>query len=501
MLDMKKAQNVLVLLPNQLFAPDLLPQADVVYVVEEPLFFGADQQYPFALHKQKLVLHRASMRRYVEEALWPAGINVEYIELKDIGSTAEILFRAKSAGAEMVQIFDPNDHTIESRLKVAIEESIEPPFELRVLPSPNFYLQRGEAQQFFADKSSHSFATFYQWQRERFNILIDKKFKPVGGSWMHEPKERKALPVDYVAPGFESFGDNKYVAEARKWVEEHFTDNPGSLEHFLWPTSSVEARAALDDFLRNRLADFATYQDAIDGQGVMLYHSGLSAALDCGLINPQEVIATTLAYVDKHTDLSLDSVEGFVRRILGWREYVRAIYVAQHSSMRSASQERLAEAWLTSTTGLPPVDDVISKVDKNAYVHGAERLMVAGNAMLLCEEKPEAIYAWYMSMFIDAYDWSVTPNVFAMTHFTDLGGMITKPYISSSAYVRTMSHYPEGEWCNIWDGLFWGFVERHHELLAKNPHTSTLAKGLSRIDADRRRIIDYRAQDFLNTIH
>ncbi len=499
---MKKIQNALILFPNQLFAPDLLPKVDTVYVVEDPLFFGADQQYPAMLHKQKLVLHRATMRRYVEEALWPAGINVEYIELHDAGSTENVLHRAKTAGAEMVQIFDLTDHTMEVRIKKAIDETIEPPFELRVLPSPNFYVRRGEIQEFFANKPQHTFADFYQWQRERFNILIDKKFKPVGGAWMHEPDEQKPLPHDYVAPGFESFGDNPYVAEAKKWVEKHFANNPGSLESFVWPTSHTEATEWLKDFLRNRLVSYGLYGDAIDGQSMLVHHSGLSAALNVGLLNPQDVVDAALTYADTE-DVDLSNLEPLIRRVLGWREYVRGLYVTQHISLRSGGgqiQQPLPNAFWQGTTGLPPVDDVIAKVNKNAYAHHNERLMIMGNIMLLCEVKPDAMYEWFLSLFIDSYDWMLVPNIYGISQLSDLGGMVTKPYISASTYIRSMSHYPEGEWCNVWDGLFWNYVERHRDTLAKNPRTSVLVKSLARVNPDRRRIITYRAQDFLDSL-
>jgi deoxyribodipyrimidine photolyase-related protein len=500
---MKHIESALLLYPNQLFAVEHIPKVDIVYVIEDPLYFGTDEQYPIAFHKQKLVLHRASMRRYVEEQLWANEIDVEYLELVDVQNSGEVLSHAQKAGANLVYMFDPCDYVLEKRLHSALATNVTSPFELRVLPTPNFMLRKGEVEEFFADKSQHLFAPFYQWQRERFNILIDKKYKPEGGKWSYDLENRKKLPADQQPPGFASFGDNTYVTEAIKWVESRFPDNPGSVDGFMWPTNHDEAIVWLRDFLEHRLELFGPYEDAMDGEAMLLYHSGISAPLNIGLLTPTQVVEATLAHHQK-SPISLPSLEGFIRQIIGWREYVRGLYVTQGTNMRKSNglqQTRtLSTAWWDGTTGLPPVDDVITKVQKHAYAHHIERLMIMGNAMLLCEIHPDEVYTWYMSLFIDAYDWVMVPNVYGMSQFSDLGSMVTKPYISGSNYILSMSHYQKDEWCDIWDGLFWGFVERHEEMLAKNPRTSMMVKSLHKLNKDRKRIISYRAQDFLNSI-
>ncbi len=499
----KNIQSALILLPNQLFNPDLFPQVDVVIVAEEPLLFGTDTQYPLPMHKQKLVLHRASVRRYIEEVLWAREISVEYMELESIEFSAQPLVRAQNMGAELVYMFDPTDHAIEQRYKKALETEIKTPFELRVEPNPSFMLRRSEVQEYFGDKKQHRFADFYQYQRERFNILIDENYKPVGGKWSYDVENRKSLPKDHVVPGFASFGDNKYVEDAKIWVEKNFADNPGSLEDFFWPTSHDEAQQWLADFVKHRLTDFGPYEDAIDGTAVLQYHSGISAPLNIGLITPEEVVAAIIAQHEK-SPVPLPSLEGFIRQVIGWREYIRALYITQQVSLRNANElehtRALGPVWWTGETNIPPVDDVIKKVQKHAYAHHIERLMVVGNLMLLTETKPTEVYRWFMSLFIDSYDWVMVPNVYGMSQFSDLGSMVTKPYISGSNYILNMSHYEKGLWCDVWDGLFWDFIEKHKDVLAKNPRTSMMVKQLSKIDSDRRRIIAYRAQDFLTSI-
>lgn len=499
---MKHIKSALILLPNQLFPAEYLPEVDLVLMVEEPLFYGADKQYPLEIHKQKLVLHRASMRWYIEQVLWPKNFNVEYIELGDMEYSAQSLLKAQSMGAELVFMFDPTDHALDARYKKALENDVTTPFELRVLPNPSFMLRRGEVQEFFDGKTKHNFTDFYQYQRERFNILIDEKYKPAGGKWSYEVAKQTSLPAGHSAPGFSAFGDTDYVNDAKKWVEKNFVGNPGSLDNFFWPTTQDEAISWLGDFITQRLENFGMYQEAIDGQAVMQYHSGISAVLNIGLITPQEVVDAVLAAHAKKP-LPLASVEGFIRQIIGWREYVRALYITQHTAMRSAelNQSRLlSSAWFTGDTGIPPLDDVIKKVDAHAYAHHIERSMIVGNLMLLCEVSQDEIYKWYASLFIDAYDWCVVPNIYSISRLSDLGGMITKAHISDSTYILEKSHYTKDIWCDIWDGLFWEFVDKHQKLLSADPRTKSFVKQLGKIDADRRRIIAYRAQDFLASI-
>ena len=499
---MAQIQTALILYPNQLFAPELLPEVDVIYVVEEPLFFGTDSQYPLPLHKQKLVLHRASMRRYVEEVLWPNDLNVEYIELKDVEFTADVLVRAQKAGAEQVLVFDPTDIRLEDRLKQALDDVVEAPFELRVLPTPSFMLKQTEVRDYLAEKPAHTFADFYQWQRERFNILIDKKYKPVGGKWSYEPADHQPLPVGSAAPGFNGFGDSQYVTEAIKWVDKHFVGNPGELENFFWPTSHIEAEAWLQEFLKERLEDSAQYADAIDGNELFLYHSGISAPLNIGLLTPRQVVDAALAYHAKKP-VSLPSLERFLRNVIGYREYVRGLYVtfgATEYANNLKQTRTLSSQWWDGTTGIPPLDDVIHKVNKSAYAHQAERRMIVGNVMMLCDIKPVEMYRWFAAMHIDAYDWSLVPNVYGMTQLGDGNGMYNKPCIVASSYILSMSHYKKDIWCDVWDGLYWGFIERYKDVLSKNPHTSMAVKGLHKLNADHKRIIGYRAADFLATI-
>lgn len=494
-------KSVLFIYPYQLFAAVNLPDVDQIYVIEEPLLFGNDQQYPMRFHKAKLVLMRAALRRYVEEVLWPTGKPIEYFDIENTTWTGMPVIKAAEAGFQKVVVFDLHDSVLWRRLHQANEEQ-KSGLEFVRLPTPAFYLQHKDIDQYFSGKQKHKFADFYQWQRERFNILIDpNSYRPVGGKWSFDTENRKKLPADVQLPGIKSFGDNKHVTEAVEYINQHFPANPGQIDSFIWPTSHAEAEAWLDDFLRHRLSQFGPFEDAISSRGVWLYHSLLSSSLNIGLLTPSQVIEKALAYAEKN-DVPLASLEGFIRQVLGWREYVRGLYENQHVSMRKSNvfrnYRKLTSAWYDGTTGIKPVDDVIKKVNQHAYAHHIERLMVIGNIMLLSEIHPDEVYKWFMTFFIDAYDWVMVPNVYGMSQFADGGNMTTKPYISASNYILSMSDYEREPWCDIWDGLFWRFVEKHQGYLGKNPRLGgVLVTRLSSMDQSRRRIIGYRAEDFL----
>jgi deoxyribodipyrimidine photolyase-related protein len=492
-------KSVLLLYPYQLYGIEHFPKdIDQVVIVEEPLLFGKDKRHPMYIHKQKITFMRASMRRYVDEVLIPAGYEVEHVEFHELQTTGDIVSRL--ADAERIEYFDFNDYLIARRVELAIAGLTNNP-EVRRLRNPNFYLSRGEVEDFFGDKTKSLFTSFYLRQRERFNVLIDPNTnKPVGGKLSFDVDNRKRLPKKHVIPSFQVFGENVYVDEAKKYTEKHFADHPGSLDDFPWPTNRQEASDWLDVFLENRLDEFGPYEDAIDGQAPWVYHSGLSPLLNSGLLQPQEVVDRAIARHHK-TAVPLASLEGFVRQVLGWREYIRGMYLKQHIQMRTSNTfghtRRLTDDWYNGTTGLPPVDDVIKKTLARGYAHHIERLMVVGNIMLLCDFHPDDIYRWFMEMYIDAYDWVMVPNVYGMSQYSDGGSMTTKPYVSSSNYILKMSHYERGEWCNVWDGLYWRFIEKHQERFRKNPRMSMMVHQLGKLDPDRKGHITQRAEEFL----
>lgn len=486
-------KTALILYPNQLFALEALPKVEAVILVEEPLYFGVDQQHPLKLHKQKLILHRASMRRYVEEVLYPAGMEVDYVELDVFMSSGDILDRVKKF--EKVYIFDPINEILTARLLTARRERGGAP-EIEFLQSPNFFLKDQEVRQYFADKHGSPFADFYQWQRERFNILIDENYKPVGGHWSFDDQTHEKLPANHKLPSFGVYGDNKFVDDAISYVDEHFPNNPGSTD-FIWPTNHEESIKWLNDFLEHRLDLSGQYQDALDGQAAWLYHSAISSSLNSGLLSPRQVVQAALER-DKREPVGLPSLEGFVQKILGWREFARGDYVVQGTQLKKGNpfkqQRKLTKSWYSGNLGIPPFDDMAKKVIAHGYAHHNERLMVAANLMTICEIHPDDIYRWFSEMFVDAYDWTVIPNTYGIGQFSDT----TVPYISAANGILSLSSYERGQWSDIWDGLYWRFIEKNSGLIKHNPRLRPMIQRLERLDPDHRRVISYRAEDFLN---
>lgn len=489
-------KSALLLYPHQLYQLADLPKVESVVVVEEPLYFGMDQEFPQRLHKQKLILYRASMRRYVEEVLWPAGLKVEYIDLDVFMNSGDVLDRV--AKVEQLFVFDPTDDVLTKRLLQARRERTDIP-NITFLASPNFYLKEQEVRQYFTEHKKPEFAEFYQWQRERFNVLIDDNYKPVGGKWSYDTHGHKRLAADAPLPSFGVFGDNKYVEESVKWVNEHFPDNLGSTD-FIWPTNHAEAEAWLEDFVENRLDSFATYQNTIDPRSPWLFHSLLASSLNIGLLKPQEIVQAALARHAKR-EVPLESLETFIRQVLGWREYTRGQYLHAASGMRTENpfnhHRKLTSAWYNGTTGLPPLDDLVKKLNEHGYAHHSEQRNIAANLMLLCEIQPDHIYRWFYELCIDAFDWTTVPNVYGMNLFTAQASDSVLP-IAPSEVVMEVSNYQRDDWSDIWDGLYWRFVEKHAETLSKDPHLRVLVSRLHKLEPDHRRIIHYRAEDFLN---
>jgi deoxyribodipyrimidine photolyase-related protein len=289
------------------------------------------------------------------------------------------------------------------------------------------------------------------------------------------------------------------TAEVIELVSEKFSEHPGKASDFFLPTTRAGARKWLQEFLAVRLKDFGPYEDALSSRDPFLFHSILTPFLNTGLLEPGEVVAAVIAAWRKE-NLPINSVEGFIRQVIGWREFVFGI--DRHFGERQAAANHwnhhrlLTEHWYAGTTGLPPLDAVIQKLNRYAYSHHIERLMVAGNLMLTCEIHPQEAYRWFMELHLDSADWVMGPNVFGMGIFSDGGIFATKPYLCGSNYWIKMGDYGKGEWCDVADGLYWGFIARHQAAFVKNPRMATIARSLDRMGSERREKILRAAEAF-----
>lgn len=473
--------NAVLIYPHQLFRDNpAIDSCDVVYLIEEPLLFT---QYRF--HQQKLVLHRASMKWYAER-LTMRGCKTRYIDSSEIEKTSDIGRILSRHGVSSVKFIDPVDDWLGRRLIDSLDLA---GIAYSHIDSPMFINTASQIQDKFVGRRSYSMAQFYKHEREMRHILMESNGQPVGGKFSYDTENRKKLPKGLRLPGLDRPARNSFVNEAISYVSSNFTDNYGNAEDFDYPITFDDADAWLETFLLQRLDNFGDYEDAMSPGADFVFHSVLTPMLNIGLLTPQDVIDRTLAFAAKN-NVPLNSLEGFIRQIMGWREFMRGIYVAIGRKQRTANywkhHRKLPESFWKATTGIEPVDNVIRKTLRNAYSHHIERLMIMGNFMMLIEVEPDDAYRWFMEMYIDAYDWVMVPNVYGMSLQADGGSIVTKPYISGSNYIRKMSDYRPGPWCEIWDGLYWRFIAKHEDFFRSNHRLSMMPMLLAKMDAHKR---------------
>jgi deoxyribodipyrimidine photolyase-related protein len=368
---------------------------------------------------------------------------------------------------ESAECWDPVD--------AMLEKELEHCPNIRIIDSPAFLLTRAEA----AAAPIKGHAAFYAMMRKKYNILMENG-GPVGGQWRYDKENRLPLPAGIKLPD---------------WTKEMELRSEGAS---IFPVTHAGARAALKRFLEKRLSNFGPYEDAIIADDNPMFHSVLSAPINAGLLTPHDIIDAALKYMGR---VPIQSLEGFIAQVLGWREFMRAVYVQwpEPPANRLNHRRKLGSAWYTGTTGLVPVDAAIRRVNKWGYLHHIERLMVVGNAMFLCEIKPAEVFKWFMEMFVDSYDWVMVGNVYYMSQWAS-SAITTKPYISSSAYILRMSNYRRGEWSAVWDALYWRKVSRMQELLKKNYRMAAqVAFWEKKSAADKKELLGL-AEEFLRKL-
>ncbi len=479
--------------PNQLFEDlSLMNSENKTILLEDFLFF---KKYKF--HKQKILLHRLTLKNY-EKYLQENNFKTQYIEsicLEDRNALGKILEKIgeqnKQSKIEKVVTYEIVDEWQKKDLEKAAKEL---DFEIEYVKNNMFINSTIENKKFFTKPDGTYkkpfMKTFYEWQRNRLNILMHAEKKPIGGKYSFDEENRKKLPKDYAEPEnvnfAEKYKDDKVLLEAKKYVENNFIDNYGEVKNFNYATNFKDAKKVLHNFLENKLQDFGVYEDSISSKINFVNHSILTPYLNIGLLTPKYVIEETLKFAkaQEKTDkeIPLNSLEGFLRQIIGWREFMRAMYEIYGSKMRSTNffkhHKKLESFWWTGEVEIEginmfPINNSIKSVLNNAYNHHIERLMILGNFMLLCEYDPNDIYKWFMEMYIDSYDWVMVPNVYCMSQFADGGIFATKPYISGSNYIFKMSDYKKiksesNSWDKVWDIFFWNFLKKHRTFFEKN---------------------------------
>lgn len=457
--------------PQQLF--ELHPafaHVSVFWLVEDELFFKQ-----LAFHRKKLAFHRASMNYYAE-LLRSKGKKV--VHLRHDQADLSHIFADLKKQSLSVHVVDPTDFLLEKRIRRFASQN---DLTIRWYENPSFLNSREQNQELLAANGKRFFmADFYKKQRQRLGILLAPDGQPIGGRWSFDTENRKALPKNMTLPVFMMY-QSEWASKAQEEIAVEFPENSGDPDLAFYPVTHQEARAALTFFVTHNLSSFGPYQDAFSTQSTYVFHSNLSTALNVGLLTPQQVLEEVLRpYLDGKVEI--ESVEGFLRQLIGWREFIRAVYenvgVKQRTTNAMNHERKLDWAQIGSLSFMQNTQE---KLTKHAYAHHIERLMLLGNFFFLSEFHPDDVYRFFMTHFMDAYDWVMVPNVYGMSQYADGGLMTTKPYFSSSNYLKKQGFKTDADGAALFDALFWHFVDKHQERLRKNLRTVQMVANWNRM--------------------
>tara|TARA_B100000524_G_scaffold208171_1_gene108867 strand:- start:2518 stop:3987 length:1470 start_codon:yes stop_codon:yes gene_type:complete len=488
--------DISIIFPNQIFENSkLLDESSKIFLIEEYLFFNQ-----FNFHKQKILFHRMTMKSY-EKFLKKKKLDVVYIDSTENISDIREFIRNLDKKIQSIKIYDPVDNWLSRRINDSCEEKN---IKIENYNNPLFINNNEDLEAFFrSDKKKFFQTSFYKKQRVKLDIMMIGD-KPEGGKWTYDDQNREKYPKNKIPPEIDYPKKDDNYNEALNYLNNNYKNNYGLIDdENIYPYNFQLAKKWLDDFFITRFYEFGPYEDAVVKEKSILNHSVLSPLLNTGLINPKELIKRTINY-HYENKIPINSTEGFIRQIIGWREFIRGVYVCKGTEERNKNfwnfSRKIPNSFYSASTGIDPVDDTINKINKSGYANHIERLMIIGNFMLLCEFDPNEVYRWFMELFIDSYDWVMVPNVYGMSQFGDGGLMSTKPYISGSSYILKMSNYKRGDWCMIWDSLFWNFIDKQREFFLTNPRMRMLVSSFDRMDIEKKEKLINTANKFISNL-
>jgi len=475
----------------------------------------ADESEHVRSHKARIALFLAAMRHF-RDALVAEGIDVDYTALAPSARRGEpttlaaalvaALGRARKKGGlpERLVVVEPGEWRVrEALVAAAREEGI--PLEIRT--DRHFFATREEFSAHAAGRKQLRLEYFYRPLREKHGVLMEDG-EPAGGRWNYDAENRGAFPRSGPGPipAPRAFTPDAVTRDVLDLVARRFASHPGELSAFDWPVTPADARAALDDFLAHRLAEFGRYQDAIWTGEPWLWHSRLSAAMNLKLLDPRDVVAGA-ERAWRGGKVPLEAAEGFIRQILGWREYVRGIYwhfMPEYATRNALDAHgALPDLYWSGATEMACLRDAVGQTLRHGYAHHIQRLMVTGLFALLLGVDPARVHEWYLAVYVDAVEWVELPNTLGMSQFGDGGVMASKPYCASGAYIDRMSNACRG--CRYdpavavgpdacpFTTLYWDFLARHERRLRGNPRMAMQLKNLARKPAADLRAIRRQA--------
>jgi len=507
----KKVGALRVLFGDQLdtaYLKDADKDADVVLMMEV-----ADEATHVASHKQRTALFFTAMRHFALE-LADRGWRVRYVALDDEDNThsfdEEVERGVAELSPERVVCVRPGEWRVMEMVE-GWKGSLSA--DVQVIEDEHFYLTPDEFGEWAEGRKQLIMETFYRWHRKRLGVLLDDDGDPVGGEWNFDKENRETFKKAPTTPRVYTPEPDDVTKEVFALVEERFPDAPGSLEGFRWAYTRDRALRALRDFIEHRLPRFGTYQDAMWTGEPFLNHSLLSTALNLKLLNPREVVAPAIEAYEAG-DAPINSVEGFVRQLIGWREFIRGVYWLEGPGYGERNELEhegaLPELYWSGETDMACMRESVGQVLDHGYGHHIQRLMVTGNFALIAGVRPREVADWYLGMYVDGVDWVTTPNTIGMALHADAGVVGAKPYSASGKYIKRMSNYCDscayhvkqrsGEGACPFNVFYWDFLIRHRERFSSNRRMAMILKNVDRMKEDERVEITVSAKSLRKTL-
>jgi deoxyribodipyrimidine photolyase-related protein len=497
-----------IIFPNQLFELKYYPKDvsfDDVHILEEPVYFGF-RETKMNFNKLKLVLHRASMKFY-ESYLKDNNIKVEYHDFLDLRTKKNYQSLKKKLGTNDLYTFELNDHYLEKKILEVFPT-------IKFVTNPNFLVSKSQLNDYYLKNKSKKtivMGNFNKWIKDQINVLVDVK--------SYDTENRNPLPNSVKIPvlGTLKPTDKKFLKDAIEYINNHtiFKNNCGpsnlDIKNCWFPVTFKGSKEWLDRFIKERLDRFGTYQDAIRDDHPFMFHSLIAPMFNIGLLSPHQIIDETMKIKDNPQTLKkvgINNIEGFLRQIIGWREYQRYCYLYYYDQMTKANifknNRLLGTSLYDGTTGVSPVDNAIQNAFQNGYIHHIQRLMVVSNFFNLLDIMPDESYKWFMEFSLDSYDWLMIQNVYSMGMWADGGLTMRKPYISTATYILNMSNYKKPkitdendfDWTETWRALFYRKIIEHRKIFEKTPYIFQI-KIWDKMDIDEKNKLLKMANQFI----
>jgi deoxyribodipyrimidine photolyase-related protein len=492
--------SIVLIYPNQLFDLSNIPKdwlKHTFYLLEDPVYWGTDKKLILNMNQLKLVLHRSSMKYYENLLINKLGVDVKYIEESDLNGKDGYNFLNNS---KEIYLFDPTDNLIMEKLN---KMSKKIGFNINIRESPNFLITLDQLDEYIGQKKSVSYfhKPFYDWVKKKLDL------NKIIGEKSYDKDNRKSLPKNITLPPIPKYDiDSPFITEAIQYIKKFYNKNYGNADEFYLPITHKSSEKWFMVFLEERFKNFGEYQDAITQKNPWIFHSIISPMMNIGLLDPKWILTETIKYYNTNhvkQHIGKNDLEGFIRQIIGWREYSRMLYIKANDEIVGNyfnHQGKLSKKWYEGTLGIEPVDWTIKTAFDKGYLHHILRLMVMANFMNLCEIHPDEVFKWFMEFSLDSYQWVMINNVYGMGLYADGGLTMSKPYLSSANYILKMSDFKkDGEWEVVWTSLFYRFLVKNEEKLKGTPYMRNLV-FYKKLNANEKKEVIKKADDFIKKV-